>query len=272
MPCIAVLGTFDTKGLEHAFVADVIRARGHSALLIDVGTLDAPTIPHDISREVVARAAGVDLLRIASRRDRGEAVAAMALGAVAILTELQATSRISGVISLGGGGGTSIATAGMQSLPLGFPKVMVSTLASGNVAPYVGVKDIVMMPSIVDVSGINRISRAILSRAAGAICGMVEQPIPTGTDKPVIVATMFGNTTQCVQHARSLLENEGYEVLVFHATAPAVEPWNRWWKPALFRVFSTSPQPSGPMNWWAEYWGPDRNDARPQPGMEFPQS
>ncbi len=218
MPCIAVVGTFDTKGLEHAFVADLIRARGHSTLLIDVGTLDAPTVPHDISREVVARAGGVDLLQIASRRDRGEAVAAMGLGAAAILTELQAAGRISGVISLGGGGGTSIATTGMQCLPLGFPKVMVSTLASGNVAPYVGVKDIVMIPSIVDVSGINRISRVTLSRAAGAICGMVEQPVPSSNDKPVIVASMFGNTTQCVQHARGLLEKEGYEVLVFHAT------------------------------------------------------
>lgn len=218
MPCIAVLGTFDTKGLEHAFVADLIRARGHSVLLIDVGTLDPPTVPHDITREAVARAAGVDLTTIVLRRDRGEAVAAMALGAAAILRELQSAGRISGVISLGGGGGTSIATAGMQSLPLGFPKVMVSTLASGNVAPYIGVKDIVMIPSIVDVSGINRISRAILSRAAGAICGMVEQPVASSADKPVIVASMFGNTTKCVQHAQSLLEKEGYEVLVFHAT------------------------------------------------------
>ncbi|MSU34335.1 MAG: UPF0261 family protein [Pedosphaera sp.] len=218
MPCIAVLGTFDTKGLEHAFVADLIRARGHSVLLIDVGTLDAPTVPHDITREAVARAAGFDLTSIASRRDRGEAVAAMAKGAAAILTELRSAGRISGVISLGGGGGTAIGTAGMQSLPIGFPKVMVSTLASGNVAPYIGVKDIVMIPSIVDVSGINRISRTIFSQAAGAICGMVEQPVPCGADKPVIVASMFGNTTKCVQHAQSLLEKEGYEVLVFHAT------------------------------------------------------
>jgi uncharacterized protein (UPF0261 family) len=126
--------------------------------------------------------------------------------------------KIDGVISLGGGGGTAIGTAAMRALPVGFPKVMVSTLASGNTAQYVGVKDIVMFPSIVDVAGINRISRQILARAAGAICGMVEATLPRGADKPVIVASQFGNTTACVDHARRILEDAGYEVLVFHAT------------------------------------------------------
>jgi uncharacterized protein (UPF0261 family) len=142
----------------------------------------------------------------------------MAKAAVAILTRLHGEGRIDGVISLGGGGGTSIATAAMQALPLGVPKLMVSTLASGNVAPYVGVKDVVMMPSIVDVSGINRISRGVMTRAAGAICGMVESQPEPGPDKPIIVASMFGNTTQCVDHSRKILEAQGYEVLVFHAT------------------------------------------------------
>jgi uncharacterized protein (UPF0261 family) len=124
------------------------------------------------------------------------------------------------VISLGGGGGTAIATAAMRALPLGFPKLMVSTLASGNTAQYVGVKDIVMFPSIVDVAGLNRLSRQLLARAAGAICGMVEtEPSPEGVaDKPIIVASMFGNTTECVQRAKAVLEAAGYEVLVFHAT------------------------------------------------------
>jgi uncharacterized protein (UPF0261 family) len=126
---------------------------------------------------------------------------------------------VDGVISLGGGGGTAIGTAAMRALPIGFPKLMVSTLASGNTAQYVGVKDIVMMPSIVDVAGLNRISRQILTRAAGAICGMVEcTPSVTASDKPLIVASMFGNTTDCVQAAKKILEAEGYEVLVFHAT------------------------------------------------------
>ena len=219
MATIAVLGTLDTKGEEHAFVAEVIRARGHTPLLIDVGTLEAPTIRPDISREEVARAAGLDFAALRSRRDRGESVAAMSQAAPAILVRLLTENRIDGVISLGGGGGTAIATAGMRALPIGFPKLMVSTLASGHTAQYVGVKDIVMMPSIVDVAGLNRISRQILTRAAGAICGMVEALVPAAaTDKPVIVASQFGNTTDCVTRARQLLEQAGYEVLVFHAT------------------------------------------------------
>ena len=218
MSTIAVLGTLDTKGEEHGFVAELIRARGHAALVIDVGTLEPPQIQPDISREEVARAAGFDLAALVARRDRGEAVAAMSQGAPIILSRLLAEKKIDGVISLGGGGGTSICTSGMRALPVGFPKLMVSTLASGNTAPYVGVKDIVMMPSIVDVAGLNRISRPILTRAAGAISGMVEAVVPAATDKPVIVASQFGNTTDCVNHARKLLEAKGYEVLVFHAT------------------------------------------------------
>jgi len=239
MPTIALLGTMDTKGLEHGFVAEQIRARGHRALIIDVGTAGPPQIPPDVSREDVARLAGIDLAALITRHDRGEAVAAMSQAAPAILSKLLSEGRIDGVISLGGGGGTAIATAGMRALPLGFPKLMVSTLASGNTARYVGVKDIVMMPSIVDVAGLNRISRQVLSRAAGAICGMVEsaaapserrgagnreigaaavRDLRDGEDKPIIVASMFGNTTECVQHARKFLEAAGYEVLVFHAT------------------------------------------------------
>jgi uncharacterized protein (UPF0261 family) len=218
MSTIAVLGTLDTKGEEHGFVAELIRARGHTALVIDVGTLEPPKIKPDISREEVARAAGFDLAALVARRDRGEAVTAMSKGAPITLLRLLAEKKIDGVISLGGGGGTSICTSGMRALPIGFPKLMVSTLASGNTAQYVGVKDIVMMPSIVDVAGLNRISRPILTRAAGAICGMVEATIPDATDKPVIVASQFGNTTDCVNHARKLLEAMGYEVLVFHAT------------------------------------------------------
>jgi len=156
---------------------------------------------------------------LVTRRDRGEAVAAMTRGAPIVLRELQQAGRIDGVISLGGGGGTAIGTAAMRALPLGFPKLMVSTLASGNTAPYVGVKDIVMMPSVVDVAGLNRLSRRLLAQAAGAICGMVEARVPVGaTDRPVIVASQFGNTTPCVTHARQLLEAAGYEVLIFAAT------------------------------------------------------
>jgi uncharacterized protein (UPF0261 family) len=218
MSTIALLGTMDTKGLEHGFVADQIRARGHCTLIIDLGTDGPPQIPPDISREEVARVAGLDLTALVARHDRGEAVAAMSRAAPLILSKLHSEGRIDAVLSLGGGGGTAIATAGMRALPLGVPKLMVSTHASGDTARYVGVTDIVMMPSIVDVAGLNRISRQILTRAAGAICGMVEAQPPAAQDKPIIVASMFGNTTDCVQHAMKILEAAGYEVLVFHAT------------------------------------------------------
>jgi uncharacterized protein (UPF0261 family) len=216
---IAVLGTLDTKGVEHGFVAEQIRQRGHNPILIDVGTGGPPQVPPDITREWVAQCAGIDLSEVLAQNDRGIAVAAMSKAAPAILSQLHSENRIDAVISLGGGGGTAIATAGMRALPLGFPKLMVSTLASGNTAQYVGVKDVLMMPSIVDVAGLNRISREILSRAAGAICGMAEAaPVASRSDRPIIAASMFGNTTDCVQHAKGVLETAGYEVLVFHAT------------------------------------------------------
>ena len=177
MATIAVLGTFDTKGEEHGYVASLIRARGHQTLLIDVGALEAPRIQPDIPRTEIAAAAGADLPAIVAQRDRGEAVAAMTKGAPIVVARLQREGRIDGVISLGGGGGTAIGTAAMRALPVGFPKLMVSTLASGNTAPYVGVKDIVMMPSVVDVAGLNRLSRMLLAQAAGAICGMVEAKV-----------------------------------------------------------------------------------------------
>jgi uncharacterized protein (UPF0261 family) len=219
MATIAILGTMDTKGEEHAYVADLVRKRGHKTLVIDVGALEPPKLKPDVTRDEIATAAGVNLNDLVARRDRGETVKAMSLGAPIVLTRLLHENRIDGVISLGGGGGTSIATAAMRALPIGFPKLMVSTLASGNTAQYLGVKDIVMFPSIVDVAGLNRISREILARAAGAICGMVETSPPEGAeDKPIIVASMFGNTTNCVQHAKKILESEGFEVLVFHAT------------------------------------------------------
>jgi uncharacterized protein (UPF0261 family) len=218
MSTIAVLGTLDTKGHEHGYVAEIIRQRGHQPLIIDTGSSTEPQIKPDITREEVAQVGGVDLAGIIARQDRGEAVTAMAGAAAALLSKLVSEGRIDGVISLGGGGGTAISTTAMRALPIGFPKVMVSTLAAGNVAPYVGTKDIVMIPSIVDVSGLNRLSRVLLARSAGAICGMVETQVPAVQDKPLIAASMFGNTTVCVNAAKQILEDAGYEVLVFAAT------------------------------------------------------
>lgn len=218
MATVAVLGTLDSKGEEHAFVAERIRARGHRVLLIDVGTGDSPSIVVDYTREQVAAAAGLDLRELLARKDRGECVVAMSEAAPVFLAKLVADRVIDGVISLGGGGGTAIATAAMRALPLGFPKLMVSTMAAGNIAPYLGTMDIVMMPSIVDVAGLNRLSRMIFSRAAGAICGMVEAEIEADGSRPLVVASMFGNTTGCVTEAQRIIEKAGYEVLIFAAT------------------------------------------------------
>jgi len=211
MATIAILGTLDTKGEEHAFVADLIQNRGHTPLLIDVGTQVDPTVKPDIPRD--------QLIGDQTFTDRGEAVATMTNAAAAFCVKLVAEKKVDGIISLGGGGGTAIGTAAMRALPVGFPKLMVSTLAASESAPmYMGVKDVTMMPSIVDVAGLNRISREIFTNAAGAICGMAETSTPKAEDKPIIVASMFGNTTNCVNHAKGILEAAGYEVLVFHAT------------------------------------------------------
>jgi uncharacterized protein (UPF0261 family) len=218
MSTIAVLGTLDSKGEEHAFVADRIRERGHGVLMIDVGTGGEPHVEPDVTRFEVAAAGGLDLQPLLDRKDRGECVGAMAEAAPVMLAQLAAEGKIDGVISLGGGGGTALGTAAMRALPVGFPKLMVSTLASGNTAHYVGTKDIVMMPGIVDVAGLNRISRMIFTRAAGAICGMVDAQVVERGGKPLIVASMFGNTTDLVNMAKKILEEAGYEVLVFHAT------------------------------------------------------
>lgn len=216
---IAVIGTLDTKGAEHAYVADCLHEFGHEPILIDLGTGTPPTVNPNITREEVAAAGGLDLSALVATGDRGICVTAMSEAAPLLLAKLAGEGRIDGVISLGGGGGTALGTAAMRALPVGFPKLMVSTLASGNTAHYVGSKDIMMFPSIVDVSGLNRISRTVFRHAAAAIAGMVDAGAANVSgDRPLLAASMFGNTTTCVDLARGILEQAGYEVLVFHAT------------------------------------------------------
>lgn len=215
---IAVVGALDTKGAEFAFVRDQILQRGHQVLLIDTGVIGDPLLQAEVPREEVALAGGTPLAELQAKQDRGEAMKVMAAGAAAVAQRLLAERRIDGILSMGGSAGTAVGTAAMRVLPVGFPKVMVSTVASGDTRNYVGTKDIVMIPSVVDVAGINRISRAIFARAAGAIAGMVETTVPPGVDKPLIAASMFGNTTKAVDRGRAVLEEHGYEVLVFHCT------------------------------------------------------
>lgn len=216
---IAIAATLDTKGAECAFVREQIERRGHRALVIDVGTGGAATIAADIPRESMREFGGRDAIESLAAADRGTAVEQMGRMAAMLVRHLFGQRRFDAVIGLGGSGGTSICTTVMKGLPIGVPKLMVSTVASGDVSAYVGEKDIVMMPAIVDLAGLNRISRRVLAQAAGAICGMVEtEPPPAQEDKPLVVASMFGNTTKCVEAARRILEDAGYEVLVFHAT------------------------------------------------------
>lgn len=215
---ILLIGTLDTKGAEFAYVRDLIIARGHQVLIMDVGIMVEPAFKPEISAAEVAEAGGASLEQLRTQGDRGTAVEAMTRGVSKLALELHQAGKFDGVLSLGGSGGTAIATAAMRELPVGVPKVMVSTVASGDTAPYVGVKDITMMYSVVDIAGLNRLSRRILANAAGAICGMVEQEVAEVADKPLISATMFGVTTPCVNMVRECLEEAGYEVLVFHAT------------------------------------------------------
>jgi uncharacterized protein (UPF0261 family) len=214
---VLLIGTLDTKGREYAYVRDLIRARGLETFVLDAGVLGEPVFTPDSPASRTAEAGGSSLAVLREKRDRGHAIDIMGRGARALAVKLAAEGKVDGVISMGGSGGTSIGSTVMQSLPVGMPKIIVSTMASGDVGPYVGVKDITMMYSVVDVSGLNRLSRRIFANAAGAIAGMVEQTMPKADEKPLIGATMFGVTTPCVDRVRERMEADGYEMLVFHA-------------------------------------------------------
>jgi len=217
---IALIGAFDTKGPEYAFLRDRILARGHEVIAVNTAVLGSTDLfPVDVEAEEVARAGGADITALREKKDRGEAMKVMCAGAPMVISALYEKRPFDGIIGMGGTGGTTVVTAAMRALPLGLPKVCVSTAASGDTSPYVGTKDITMIPSIVDVAGVNRISRIIFSRAAGAVCGMAEaEPPAAAEEKPIITASMFGNTTECVNACVGMLSARNYEVLVFHAT------------------------------------------------------
>jgi uncharacterized protein (UPF0261 family) len=216
---VVIVGALDTKGAEFAYVKTLIRKKRLGTLVIDFGVLSEPAFKPDITRDAVAAAGGGELAHLRSGEHKDEAMRVMASGLAVIVRQLYDTGQLDGIISLGGSGGTSIATTAMRALPVGVPKLMVSTVGGGDVSAYAGTKDITFMPSIVDVAGFNRISRAIYANAAGAIAGMISMTAPAAAeDKHLIVASMFGNTTKAVDHARGIMEQNGYEVLVFHAT------------------------------------------------------
>lgn len=216
---VVIVGALDTKGKEFAYVKELIEKEGLKTLVVDFGVMGRPELTPDIPRDEVARAGGGDLAVLASGQHKDEAMKVMAAGLKGVVTRLYDEGKLDGIIGMGGSGGTSIATTAMRALPVGVPKVMVSTVGGGDVSAYSGSKDIVFIPSIVDVAGLNSISRVIFANGAGAIAGMVKMETPRAEgEKPLIAASMFGNTTRCVDRARSVLEAAGYEVLVFHAT------------------------------------------------------
>lgn len=220
---VYLLGTLDTKGTEVGYLRNRLSELGVATIVMDTGCLGEPTLAADISRESVFAAAGQSLAELRRQNDRGQAVTHAAAGACNLIAAAYAKGDVDGVMGLGGSAGTTIGTSAMRSLPLGVPKLMVSTLASGQTRPYVGGKDILMLNAVVDIAGINRISQPILDNAACAMAGMVkfrrtEQKKDGQQDRPLIAATMFGVTTPCVEHARQILEAAGYEVIVFHAT------------------------------------------------------
>ncbi|HXW29887.1 MAG TPA: Tm-1-like ATP-binding domain-containing protein [Xanthobacteraceae bacterium] len=214
---IALLATLDTKGVEVAFMRDCIVARGHRALVIDSGLIGEPATAADISNAQVAEAGGSSLEILRRHADREESAPVMAAGATKLVRELATRDEIHALVALGGTQGTTLSTAVMRALPYGFPKLMVSTMASGNVAPWVGTSDIVMMYSVTDIMGLNPFMRRVLANAAGAACGMAEVKPADTAAKPLVAITTVGITTVGAMKAAEVLQAAGYETITFHA-------------------------------------------------------
>ncbi|MFB6227042.1 MAG: Tm-1-like ATP-binding domain-containing protein [Halobacteriales archaeon] len=216
---VVIIGTLDTKAEEISFARDVVESQGVDVHVVDVGVMGDPAFEPDTSASEVADAAGTTLDHLREDADRGEAMELMGEGAAAVAEKLHDAGTLDGVLGLGGSGNTSIATTAMRPLPVGVPKLMVSTMASGDTEPYVGARDIAMMYSVADIEGLNQLSRQVIANAALAMVGMVDNdPDVDVEDRPTIGITMFGVTTPCVQAARERLEERGYETIVFHAT------------------------------------------------------
>lgn len=215
---ILILATLDTKGPEAQYLRELIEAQGDRAVVIDTGVAGTPASRADVTREAVAAAGGTPLDELRRHLSREEAAPVMASGATRIVRDLVAAGDAHAILSVGGTQGTTLSTAVMRALPYGFPKVMVSTMASGNVAPWVDTRDITMMFSVTDIMGLNRFMRKILANAAAAACGMAHVELPAqASDKPLVALTTVGITTPGVMKAVEVLERAGYETIVFHA-------------------------------------------------------
>jgi uncharacterized protein (UPF0261 family) len=230
---IAILATLDTKGAEAQFIRNQIEARGHRALVIDTGLMGDPTVACDISNREIAAAGGGSLDELRQHADREESGPLMAAGASKIIGEKAASGDIHALIGLGGTQGTTLCTKVMRDLPYGFPKIMVSTMASGNVAPWVDTSDITMMYSVTDIMGLNPFMRRILANAAGAACGMAEVDVPAAQGRPLVAITTVGITTKGAMTAAKVLEDAGYETIVFHAVGTGGRAMERMMREGL---------------------------------------
>ena len=216
---IALIGTLDTKGHEIAYIRDLIQAHGHRTWVIDPGVLDQPAIEADFTREEVARAGGGELADLIAAGDKGRAIQTMIDGTRNLVVRLYAEGQLGGVLAVGGGQGTAIGTTAMKALPIGVPKVMISTIASGRnqFEPYVGTTDVTLMHSVADILGINTVTRKVFGNGAAAVVAMVEANASfQESDRVVLGATMLGLTTPCVLRAKEVVEAHGYELVSFH--------------------------------------------------------
>jgi uncharacterized protein (UPF0261 family) len=218
---VVVAGAFDTKAPEYKFLIDLIKQAGHEVVSANTGVLGSTDLfKVDISAETIAQAGGTDIGTLRAAKDRGKAISVMSDGLAVVLKDLFAKRKFDGAIGMGGTAGTNVVASGLRELPYGLPKICVSTVSQGDVSPYVGISDIVMFPSLTDIAGINPISKRVISNAAGALIGMMEmkRDTPGKKVKSTLAASMFGNTTPCIDACREALTLKGYDVLVFHAT------------------------------------------------------
>jgi uncharacterized protein (UPF0261 family) len=217
---VVVVGAFDTKAEEYKFIIDLIKEKGFQVITVNTGVMGSTDIfSVDIQADEVAKAGGTHIEILRKANDRGHAIAVMSDGLKTIIENLYKKEKFDGIIGMGGTAGTNVVTSGIQPLPYGVPKICVSTVASGDVSPYVGISDIIMIPSLVDISGLNPLSESVFTNAVGALVGMLEiKKSQQSKDKPTIAASMFGNTTPCIDACREALNQKGYEVLVFHST------------------------------------------------------
>ncbi|MGH3182849.1 MAG: Tm-1-like ATP-binding domain-containing protein, partial [Streptosporangiaceae bacterium] len=266
---VVLAGALDTKGAEFDYVRQVIQRAGLDVLTVDFGVLGEPAFVPDVGRAEVALAGGGDLEQWRSGQRKDEAMAGMAAGLAVVVRRLYDQGRLDGIFSMGGSGGTSIATRAMRTLPVGVPKLVASTVGGGDVSAYAGTKDITFMPSIVDIAGFNRISRRIYANAAAAIAGMVAAEPPMAAEAPLIAASMFGNTTVAVDQARARMERQGYEVLVFHATGTGGQTMEDLVRDGYFQgvLDLTTTELADEVCGGVMNAGPDRGQAAPGSGV-----